>query len=302
MDRHLQIRSFVLIADKGSFAAAAAADAVTAAVMGRRLTALEERLGVKLMHRSTRRLKLTGMGEQFLERCRILLRDFEEIERSVSQNQRTVGGNLTVSAPAGFGRRHVAPHVPGFLARHPGVHVSLNLTDDLVDLVREKIDLAVRIGAIGDSNHVAVKLHSNRRAVCGTPEYFRRFGRPRTPEDLLRYNCLTLTSRSGQQRGWTFRDGDRVATVRVSGNLGCNDGELLYQWVRQSLGLGWRSTWEIHPAVARGELITVLDEFALPEYDVQAVYAEQRFLPAKVRAFIEYLKAQYRLPGYWEKE
>ena len=299
MDRHTQLRSFVLIAERGGFAAAALDEGVTPVVMGRRLSALEERLGVKLMHRSTRGLRLTELGEQFLDRCRVTLREFDDLEQSISRSRRSVSGELLVSAPAGFGRRHVAPHAAPFAARHPGLNLSFNLTDSVVDLIRERVDLAVRIGPVSDQNLVVVKLHPNRRVVCGSPEYFARRGVPKTPEDLLQHNCLTLSSNSGQQHGWTFRRDDHVAAVRVSGNLSCNDGEILFEWMRQGLGIGWRSTWEVQAAIARGELITVLDDYALPDYDIQALYPQQRFVPAKVQAFIAYLKVLYAAPGYW---
>jgi DNA-binding transcriptional LysR family regulator len=300
MDRYTEIRSFVLVAEKGSFAAAALAEGVTPVVMGRRLDALERRLGVKLMHRSTRGLSLTDLGEQFVERARALLREFDEAESSITAGRNTVRGHLVVSAPAAFGRRHVAPHAPAFRARFPDLKLSFNLTDSVVDLVREGYDMAIRIGEVTDPNYVPVKLFPNRRVVCGAPAYFERHGAPHTLEELARHNCLAFNLQGGQQRGWSFlRDGKPVA-VRVSGDLDCNDGELLFGWVRQGLGIGWRSTWEIQAELKRGELVTVLDEFAMPAYDIQAVYPQQRWLQAKVRFFIDYLKDVYNTPGYWE--
>ncbi|HRP97922.1 MAG TPA: LysR family transcriptional regulator [Rhodocyclaceae bacterium] len=300
MDRYVELRSFVLVAEKGSFAAAAHVEGVTPVVMGRRLDALEQRLGVKLMHRSTRGLSLTDLGEQFVERARALLREFDEVEASITAGRTTVRGHLVVSAPAAFGRRHVAPHAPAFRERFPDLKLSFNLTDSVVDLVREGYDMAIRIGEVTDPNYVAVKLYPNRRVVCGTPDYFGRHGEPRTLEALAGHNCLAFNLLGGQQRGWTFlRDGKPVA-IRVSGDLDCNDGELLFDWVKRGLGIGWRSTWEIQAELKRGELVTVLDEFAIPAYDIQAVYPQQRYLPAKVRFFIDYLKAIYNTPGYWE--
>jgi DNA-binding transcriptional LysR family regulator len=299
MDRHTQLRSFVLIAEKGGFAAAALVEGVTPVVMGRRLSALEERLGVKLMHRSTRGLRLTELGAEFLDRCRGTLRDFDDLELSIARSRRSVVGELTISAPAGFGRRHVAPHGPAFAARHPGVRLRFNLTDSLVDLVRDRIDVAIRIGPVTDPHHVVIKLHQNRRVVCGSPAYLERHGVPRTPEDLLGHHCLTLSSSGTQQRGWMFRDGDRIASVRVRGNLSCSDGELLYEWMLQGLGLGWRSTWEVQAAVSRGELVTVLEDYEIPDYDIQALYPQQRYVPAKVQAFIAHLKGLYAASGYW---
>ncbi len=301
MDRHTQLRSFVLVADKRGFAAAAAEEGVTPVVMGRRLSALEERLGVKLMHRSTRGLRLTEVGERFVEDCRATLRDFDDLELSIARSRRSVSGTLAVSAPAGFGRRHVAPHAPQFMQRHAGIRLSFTLTDSVVDLVEERADVAIRIGLVSDPNYVVVKLHPNRRVVCAAPDYLARHGTPRTPDDLLAHNCLTLNSSRSQQRGWTFREGDRVASVPVRGNLSCNDGELLYDWMLQGLGLGWRSTWEVQAAIGRGELVTVLQEHEIADYDIQAVYPQQRYVPAKVTAFIAYLKALYAAPAYWSR-
>ena len=302
MDRYTEIRSFVLVAEKGSFASAALVEGVTPVVMGRRLDALEKRLGVKLMHRSTRGLALTELGEQFVEQGRALLREFDEVERAVSVGRNVVRGHLVVSAPAAFGRRHVAPHAAAFKALHPELKMSFNFTDSVVDLVREGYDMAIRIGEVTDPNYVALRLFPNRRVVCGTPDYFERHGIPRQPEDLARHNCLAFNLAGGQQRGWSFvRDG-KLFAVRADGDLACNDGELLYGWVKQGLGVGWRSTWEIQAELKRGELVTVLDEFAVPSYDIQAVYPQQRYLPAKVRHFIDYLKALYNHPGYGEGE
>ncbi|PKO51239.1 MAG: LysR family transcriptional regulator, partial [Betaproteobacteria bacterium HGW-Betaproteobacteria-21] len=168
MDRYTEIRSFTLVAEKGSFAAAAVVEGVTPVVMGRRLDALEGRLGVRLMHRSTRGLTLTDLGEQFLEQCRQLLRDFDVAESSVSEGRNVVRGHLVVSAPAAFGRRHVAPHAPAFKAKYPELRLSFNLTDSVVDLVREGYDMAIRIGEVTDPNYVPVRLFPNRRVVCGT--------------------------------------------------------------------------------------------------------------------------------------
>ena len=300
MDRYTSLRSFVMVADHGSFASAAMTEGVTPVVMGRRLDALERRLGVKLMHRSTRGLSLTDLGEQYLEHARNLLREFDEADASISRGGNSVRGHLVISAPAAFGRHHVAPHAPAFQAMYPDLKVSVNLTDSVVDLVRLGYDLGIRIGEVTDPNYVAVKLFSNRRVICGSPEYFERYGRPTALEDLSQHNCLAFNLQGGQQRGWTFlRDGKQVA-VRVSGNLDCNDGEILFDWVKQGLGIGWRSSWEIQAELKSGELVTVLDEFALPAYDIQAVYPQQRYLPAKVRYFIDYLNDIYNTEGYWE--
>ncbi|MEK9875734.1 MAG: LysR family transcriptional regulator [Betaproteobacteria bacterium] len=300
MDRYTEIRSFSLVAEKGSFAGAALVEGVTPVVMGRRLDILESRLGVRLMHRSTRGLTLTALGEQFFEQCQHLLREFDMIESSITAGRQTVRGHLVVSAPAAFGRRHIAPHAPTFRERYPDLKLSFNFTDSVVDLVREGYDMSIRIGEVTDPNYVTVPLFPNRRVVCGTPAYFERHGIPRSPEELAKHNCLAFNLQGGQQRGWNFiRDG-KLVSIRVEGDLACNDGELLFSWVKQGIGIGWRSTWEIQAELKKGTLVTVLDEFAALSYPIQAVYPQQRFLPAKVRHFIDYLKELYNQPGYWE--
>lgn len=300
MDRYTELRTFALVAEHGSFAAASVVEGVTPIIMGRRLDALEKRLGVKLMHRSTRGLKLTDLGEQFLEGAQQLLKQFDTLESSITANRHNVRGHLVVSAPAGFGRKHVAPHGPAFQALYPDVRISFNLTDSVIDLVREGYDLAIRIGAVEDPNYVPVQLYPNKRVLCASPLYLERHGVPQTLEDLAEHNCLAFNLMGGQHRGWSFiRDNKRV-TIKVSGNLDCNDSELLYDWVKLGLGISWRSTWEIQKELNSGELVTFLDEYAMPEYNIQAVYPEQRFLPAKIAYFIDFLKRTYNEPGYWE--
>jgi DNA-binding transcriptional LysR family regulator len=301
MDKLTQIEAFVAAVDGGSLARAALAAKVTPAMIGRRIDALERRLGVKLLHRSTRRLALTEEGSAYLEDCRRVLAELSRAESLLAEARHKASGHLMVTAPAAFGRKHVAPHAPAFIARHPEVRVSFNLNDQVVDLVGLGFDMSIRIGGEIDPNFVAVKLASNRRVVCGTPAYFARHGVPRTLDDLRHHNCLAFNLQGGQQGGWHFRKGERQVTVRVSGSLDCNDGELLHRWVSEGVGLGWRSTWEIQGQLARGELVTVLDDFALPGYDIMAAWPQQRHLPAKVRFFVEHLKRAWNAPDYWTR-
>jgi len=299
MDRYKEIEAFVQVMEHGSLAAAALHAGITPVMMGRRIDALEKRLGTQLMHRSTRRLVLTDAGTRFLDECRQLLTQWAQAEASVAAQKHRASGHLIVSAPAAFGRLHVAPHASAFLKANPEVKLSFNLTDRVVDLVREGYDMGIRIGGAIDPNFVAIKLATNQRVVCGTPAYLRKHGKPQTLDDLAQHNCLAFNLQGGQQRGWYFQQDGKTVTVRAEGNLDCNDGELLHRWVSEGLGLGWRSTWEIQAQLQRGELVTVLDDYALPAYDILAVYPQQRHLPAKVRFFIEHLKKAYARPGYW---
>ncbi len=299
MDKLTQIEAFVEAVEKGSLARAALTQNITPVMLGRRIDALEKRLGVKLMHRTTRHLTLTEQGAVYLDHCKKLLKELDIADRIVSEGRHKATGHLIVSAPAAFGRKHVAPHAPTFIAANPEVKISFNLTDQVVDLVREGYDLGIRIGGNIEPNFVAMRLAKNRRVVCGTPDYFDRNGIPRTLDDLAHHNCLAFNLQGGQGRGWYFQNGGKPVTVKVQGNLDCNDGELLHRWTMEGLGLGWRSTWEIQSELESGQLITVLDEYALPDYDIMAVYPQQRHLPAKIRFFIEMLRSVYSETGYW---
>ncbi len=300
MDKLKQMEAFVDVIEHGSLARAALKHHITPVMLGRRIDALEKRLGAKLMHRTTRHLALTEQGAVFLEYCRKLLAEVELAETIIAEGRHKATGHLIVSAPASFGRLHVAPHAPAFVKANSRVQISFNLTDRVVDLVREGYDVGIRIGGLLDPNFVAVKLASNRRVVCGTPDYFERHGIPRTLDDLAQHNCLAFNLQGGQQRGWYFQKDGKPVTVKISGNLDCNDGELLHRWACEGMGLAWRSTWEIESQLASGELITVLDDYALPDYDICAVYMQQSHLPIKVRLFIDTLKEIYAQPGYWK--
>ena len=302
MDRFKQIETFVAVAARGTLSAAAAAEGVAPAVIGRRLDALEERLGVKLMVRTTRRITLTFEGSAFLEDCQRILRDYHNAEASVSLGGVKASGHIRVSAPAGFGRRHVAPLVPAFLAAHPDVTVSLDLSDRLVDIVNEGIDVAVRIGQLDDSSLVGIRLADNQRVVVASPGYVAARGVPAHPDELARHACLTFGASGSQQRGWLFEIDGRVVPVRVSGPLECNDGAVLHAWALAGHGLAWRSMWEVSGELALGRLVTVLDAFRAPPNGIHALFAQRRHLPLRVRMFIDHLKHTYGDPEYWNAE
>jgi DNA-binding transcriptional LysR family regulator len=299
MDRLTQIETFVAVAQRGSLSAAARAEGVAPAVIGRRMDALEARLGVKLLQRTTRRLHLTHEGSAFLESCQRLLVEFQNAEASVSAGGVKASGHLRITGPAGFGRRHIAPLVPAFLARHPDVSLSLNLSDRVVDLVNEGYDCAVRVGDLPDSSLVSVRLADNRRLCVASPAYLARAGTPAHPDALARHECLTLSSEASQSRGWAFTVGGEVVHLRPSGRLDCSDGQVLHQWCLDGLGLAWRSTWEVQSDIARGRLVSVLDDFAAPPNGIHAVFPSARHLALRVRLWIDFLKHHYGDPAYW---
>jgi DNA-binding transcriptional LysR family regulator len=299
MDRLKQIESLVSVAQRGSLTAAALAEGVAPAVIGRRIDALEERLGVKLLVRTTRRISLTHEGSAFLEDCQRVLADLANAEASVSAGGVKASGHVRITAPAGFGRRHVAPLVPRFRAQHPEVSVSLNLSDRVSDIVNEGIDCAVRVGDLPDSGLISVRLADNRRLCVATPAYLARAGTPRSPADLSRHACLTLSSDASQTRGWAFRVDGELTHLRPGGPLDCSDGQVLHDWCLQGLGIAWRSTWEVARDIAEGRLVSVLDDYAAPPNGIYAVFAHAKHLPLRVRLWIDFLKHSYGDAAYW---
>jgi len=301
MDRLQQIETFVSVAARGSLTAAAHAEGVAPAIIGRRINALEQRLGVKLLLRSTRRLSLTHEGSAFLEDCHRLLSDWSNAEASVSAGGVKASGQLRITTPAGFGRRHVAPLVPRFLSMHPDVSVSLNLSDRVVDIVNERFDCAVRVGDLPDSSLVSVRLADNRRLCVAAPAYLQRAGTPRHPIDLARHECLTLSSDASQTRGWAFSVDGEVIRLRPSGRLDCTDGQVLHAWCVAGLGIAWRSAWEVGQEVAAGELVTLLDDFAAPPNGIYALFPHAKHLALRIRLWIDFLKHSYGDPAYWRR-
>ena len=300
MGQFRQISTFVEVIARGSLSAAARAEGIAPAMIGRRLDALEARLGVKLLQRTTRKLALTNEGAAFLEDCQRILAELEDAESAVAERSAKATGHLLISAPAGFGRQHVAPLLPSFVAEHRDVAVTLNLNDRVVDLIGEGVDVAIRIASLSDSNLVSVKLADNERVLVASPAYLKRHGEPQTLADLAKHNCLAISS-EGSQRGWNFRENGKIVTLKVGGNLGCNDGEVLHDWALAGKGLAWRSMWEVGAEIEAGKLVTVLDQYSAPGNDLYAVFAQRRHLPLRIRAFVDFLRHTYAQPDYWRK-
>jgi len=306
MDKLKQLESFVSVSTRGSLTAAAKAEGVAPAIMGRRLDALEERLGVKLLVRTTRRITLTHEGSAFLEDCQRLLADLSNAEASVSAGGVKASGHLRITAPAGFGRRHVAPLVPKFRELHADVTISLNLSDRVVDLSGEGFDCAVRVGDLPDSSLVSVRMADNRRLCIATPEYLKRHGTPQHPNELVKFDCLTLSSDASQTRGWAFRvprtDGDEVIHFRPGGPLDCSDGQVLHDWCLAGWGIAWRSTWEVESEIASGRLVEVLAKFAAPPNGIYSVFPQRKHLPLRVRLWIDFLKHNFSQIDFWKAQ
>jgi DNA-binding transcriptional LysR family regulator len=233
-----------------------------------------------------------------------LLADLGNAEASVSAGGIKASGHLRITAPAGFGRRHVAPLVPRFRELHADVTMSLNLNDRVVDLAGEGFDCAVRVGDMPDSSLVSVRLAENRRLCVATPAYLKQHGTPVHPVDLSKFDCLTLSIDASQTRGWAFKvpkgGGSELIHLKPGGPLNCSDGEVLHDWCLAGYGIAWRSTWEVATEVAAGALVEVLADFAAPPNGIYAVFPHARHLPLRVRLWIDFLKHHYGQAGFWQ--
>ncbi len=302
MDKLKAFETFAAVAARGSLSAAARAEGVAPAVIGRRLDALEAQLGVKLLVRSTRRIALTHEGAAFLDDCQRILAEVAGAEASVSAGGVQASGQLRITAPAGFGRRHVAPLVPAFHAAHPRLRISLNLSDRIVDLAGEGYDCAVRVGDLPDSSLVSIRLADNRRQAVATPGYLRRRGVPRHPRELARHDCLVLSSDASQSRGWAFVIEGELTHLRPEGPLDCSDGQVLHDWCLAGHGIAWRSTWEVESEIAAGRLVAVLQAYAAPPNGIYVLLPHAtRHLPLRVRLWVDFLRKRYAEPAFWTR-
>lgn len=299
MDVFKQLETFVTIVNLGSLSATARQEDVVPAVIGRRLDALEERLGVKLLIRTTRSISLTQEGTAFYEDAKRILQELQDAESSVATGSTRVSGHLHLLAPATFARRYIAPHIPDFQREHPDLRISLDLSDRVVDLVRERIDCAIRISEMEDSSLVAVRLAEISRVLVAAPSYLARRGTPNAPGDLRNHECLLLMGDS-QSRGWVFKIDDSPVYQKMRGILECTDGTVLHEWVLQGLGVAWRPLWEVKEDIAQGRLIRLLETYSIPDDPVYAVVAQRKFMPSRVRLFIDFLRSVYAQKGYWD--
>jgi DNA-binding transcriptional LysR family regulator len=285
-----ELRLFVRSADLGSLAAAGRELSLSPAAVSKRIASLEARLGTRLLHRTTRRLRLTEDGAGFYERCVRILADLDEAEAAVSERDLTPRGTLKVTVPLSFGRRHMGEAVAEFLERYPQVRVELELTDSLVDIVEEGYDLAVRLTVLKDSSLIARRLLPNHRVVIAAPAYLERHGAPRTPEELRGHNCLI----HGTEDTWAFEGPDGPMPVRVSGTLVTNSGQVLKDCVLAGVGLAVKSTWDIAEELETGRLRTVLADW--PVFSQMAfylLYPSGKQLSPKVRAFADFLVERF---------
>jgi len=290
MDRLDDLNLFVRVAELGSITAAARDLDLSLSVASQRLKRLEQRLGVRLLYRTTRRLKLTEEGAALLEQGRPLLEDLDALTSGLKRAGREITGTLRVTMPAAFGRLYVSPLLPRFLARHPTLNIHMVVADQMLDLAHEGLDLAIRIGTLESSSLVSRKIAANRRLLCASPRYLRRHGTPRTPDALTRHECLVLVGSRGPIDSWVLRGpDDQEHVVRVRGRLHSNFGEVIRDAALAGQGIALLSTWHVHDELRTGRLRVVLPKYSLPESGIYAVMPQRRLVPPRVREFVEYL-------------
>lgn len=286
---------FSLLARQPSLAAAAQAIGVTPPAVSRRLAALEKRLGVRLLNRTTRRLSLTPEGERYLEDGEQILRDIERLERSLGESRDIPRGLLRINAGFGFGRRHLAPLISDFVKIWPEVEIILHLSDRPLDLTEHALDIGIRFGAPPDSRILARKIATNRRLLCASPDYLTQQGSPGQPRDLQAHRCIVIRENDRAFNNWQLTDGKQQTMVKVRSPLAVNHGEIAVDWALAGHGIVLRSEWDIASYLRSGELVRVLEPWVGTAADIHAVYPPRHHLSAKVRTFLDFLAARFAL-------
>lgn len=284
---------FTLLARQPSLAAAAQLLGVTPPAVSRRLAALEQRLGVRLLNRTTRRLSLTPQGERYLEHGEQILRDIESLERSLSASHESPCGLLRINATFGFGRRHLAPLIADFAKLWPEVEIMLQLTDRPLDLTEHAMDIGIRFGEPPDARILARKIAANRRLLCASPDYLARHGRPLTPRDLAAHACIVIRENNAAFNNWQLADGKQQTMVKVRGPLSTNHGEIAVDWALAGHGIVLRSEWDIAGYLRSGQLIRVLEPWLGSSADIHAVFPQRHHLSATVRVFLDFLAERF---------
>ena len=299
MDGFSDLAFFSLLARKGTLAAAAQELGITPPAVSKRLAAIERRLGVRLLNRTTRRISLTPEGEIYLGEGVRVLEDLETLEHSVAGSRALPQGVLRVSATLGFGRRRIAPVLSRFARDYPLVEVQLHLSDRPVNLVEQRFDVQVRFGELPDARLTARRLAHNQRLLCAAPAYIARAGMPATPRELVQHQCIFLREGDETFGTWHLQSGTRQETVKVRGALSSNDGESALAWALDGHGILMRSQWDAAELLRAGTLVPVLADWRPPDSDIYLVFQTKHNISAKTRALVDFLLATFaphRLP------
>ncbi len=278
---------FVAVVENSGFSAAARTLGISKSAVSKRINQLEKHLGVRLLHRTTRKLSLTEAGERYFEHAAQALAAAGQAEDAVTELQGEPQGNLKISSPMSFGRLHVAPLIPKLLQRYPKLRIDLVMDDRKVDLVAGGFDVAIRAGNLPDSTLIARKLAPVRQVLSASPDYIDRYDRPGTPAELSGHNCV-LYSYSSDADKWTLIGEGGPEIVTVSGSYQVNNSEALLEALREGIGIGRLPTFVAGPDLKTGRLVKLLESYRLPDFTVYAVFPERQYLPAKVRAFLDF--------------
>jgi len=287
------LRFFVLLTQHGTLARAAQELGITPSTVSKRLAALEHRLGVRLMNRSTRRISLTAEGEAYLSEGARILEDIDVLEHGIAGSRAMPRGLLRVHATLGFGRRHIVPAISRFIQAYPEVEVQLHLSDRPPNLVEQGFDVAIRVGEIPDSRLTMRTIAFNRRLLCAAPDYLRSAGTPMQPSDLAVHRCIVIRESDETYGTWHLSSDARSESVKVRGNLSTNDGGSALAWALEGHGILLRSEWELAPYLRSGSLVHVLPDWRLPPANIVALYPTRRNVPARTRAFVDHLADWY---------
>lgn len=302
MDRFEDLQAFVAVVEAGSFTAAAERLDAAKSAISRRVSSLEERLGVQLLQRTTRRQNLTDTGRSFYERSARILADLDEAEAAVHQEHGELRGHLHLALPLSFSIHHMRDPIAEFARRHPKVSFDLDLNDRRVDLVQEGADLALRIGHLSDSSLIARRLFASRTVVCASPDYLDKVGAPETPHDLADHRCLVYGNLSDPTR-WFARGKDGVEyRVRVNSVLTSTSGDLLARLAADGMGIVMQPTFIAGELIKRGDLVPLLTQYDWPESPAYAVYPPTRHLSFRVRTFIDFLVEYFSGTPYWDED
>lgn len=280
---------FSLLVRAGSLSAAARELDITTPAVSKRLAQMEVRLGVQLLHRTTRRIGLTPEGEVYLAHARRILADIDDMEQLVSNSLAAPKGLLRVNATLGFGRSHIAPLISDFAKRYPEVQVQLQLTVNPPPLSEDAFDVCIRFGEPPDARVIARRIAANRRLICAAPAYLAQHGTPQVPNDLVQHNCIGIRQGDEAYGIWRLTSGKRTETVKVRGTLSTNDGEIAVNWALAGHGILMRAEWDIAKYLDSGRLRQVLENWQTPPADIHAVYPQRLQTAARVRAFVDFV-------------
>lgn len=291
---------FAGIVEAQSFSQAAERLGLSKSAVSKQLARLEERLGARLINRTTRQISLTEAGELYYRYCARILEEADAAETAVANLQDAPRGRLKINAPMSFGTMHLAPAVSAFLAKYPEVTIDLELTDSFVDLIDHGIDVAIRITALRDSTLIARRLGPAHRVVLASPDYLAKHGTPSHPRELRHHRCL-IYANAPDQLNWSFEARDGPILVPVEGPLRCNNGEVLREAAIAGAGILIDPTFISYKAIRAGRLVSILTDFGLRESHIYAVYPHRRHLSPKVRAFVDFIAGYFGDPPYWDR-